>query len=161
MAESHENGTVLFAYDGSEQAKGAILEAARQLRPGRPAVVLSVFEPPAGVGVAGVPLAAPEIEAEFEGKADDIAREGADLARSLGFGATPVAASGQAIWQAIVETADVHDADILVLGSHGRTGIGLVLMGSVAAAVARHTERPVMIVHRRPAEARGPAPAGA
>jgi nucleotide-binding universal stress UspA family protein len=33
------------------------------------------------------------------------------------------------------------------MGSHGRTGIGLVLMGSVAAAVSRHTERPVLIVH--------------
>jgi nucleotide-binding universal stress UspA family protein len=40
-----------------------------------------------------------------------------------------------------------------VLGSHGRTGVGLVLMGSVAAAVARHTNRPVMIVHGPPGHA--------
>jgi nucleotide-binding universal stress UspA family protein len=42
-----------------------------------------------------------------------------------------------------------------VLGSHGRTGIGLVLLGSVAAAVARHTDRPVMIVHGPSAQAAG------
>ena len=33
------------------------------------------------------------------------------------------------------------------MGSHGRTGIGLVLMGSVATAVSRHTQHPVLIVH--------------
>jgi nucleotide-binding universal stress UspA family protein len=40
---------------------------------------------------------------------------------------------------------DDHDAGIVVMGSHGRTGIGLVLMGSVAAAAARHAERPVTV----------------
>jgi nucleotide-binding universal stress UspA family protein len=33
------------------------------------------------------------------------------------------------------------------MGSHGRTGPGHVLMGSVAAAVSRHGESPVLIVH--------------
>jgi nucleotide-binding universal stress UspA family protein len=39
-----------------------------------------------------------------------------------------------------------------VLGSHGRNGIGLVLMGSVASAVVRHTTRPVLIVHTKLAD---------
>jgi nucleotide-binding universal stress UspA family protein len=44
---------------------------------------------------------------------------------------------------------------IIVLG---RTGAGLVLSGSVSAAVARHTERPVLIVHAAaPADAERPA----
>jgi nucleotide-binding universal stress UspA family protein len=51
------------------------------------------------------------------------------------------------VWQRIVTCATDHDAELVVMGSHGRSGIGLVLMGSVAAAVSRHTERPVLIVH--------------
>ena len=35
-----------------------------------------------------------------------------------------------------------------MLGSHGRTGLAGVLVGSVAAAVASHSRRSVLIVHR-------------
>ena len=37
----------------------------------------------------------------------------------------------------------------IVLGSHGRTGLAGVLIGSVAEAVAAHSRRSVLIVHRR------------
>jgi nucleotide-binding universal stress UspA family protein len=155
MANAHDNGAVLFAYDGSDQAKASIQEAARQLGPGRHAIVLSVWQPLAALPFSGVTRVPPDLEASFAHEAADVAREGANLARSLGFEATPVTGGGEPVWRTIVETADAHEASILVLGSHGRTGIGLVLMGSVAAAVARHTERPVMIVHGPPAERDG------
>ena len=69
------------------------------------------------------------------------------MARSVGFDARPLVETGEPVWRTIVNAAEAHDAGILVLGSHGRTGIGLVLMGSVASAVVRHTDRPVLIVH--------------
>jgi hypothetical protein len=37
MADANGAGLVLFAYDGSDQAKSAIQEAAQQLSPGRKA----------------------------------------------------------------------------------------------------------------------------
>ena len=37
-------------------------------------------------------------------------------------------------------------ADILVIGSIGRTGISKFLLGSVAEKVVRHSEVPVMVV---------------
>ena len=85
---------VLIAYDGSDYAKAAIKQAGEQLRNGRRAIVLTV-------------------------------------------------------WQRIVESAEEHDADILVMGSHGRTGISRVLLGSVAGTAASHTDRPVLIAHDR------------
>jgi Universal stress protein family len=40
-----------------------------------------------------------------------------------------------------------RDADIVVVGSHGRTGIIRLLLGSIAAATPGDAERPVLIVH--------------
>ena len=138
---------VLFAYDGSDPAKGAIREAARQLTSGRPGIVLTVWEPLAAHPFAGEAAAWGVLEDDFEEEAGKVAEEGARLARSVGFDAMPRAQSGIPVWECIVSSAADHDAEIVVMGSHGRTGIGLVLMGSVAAAVSRHTRRPVLIVH--------------
>jgi nucleotide-binding universal stress UspA family protein len=154
-AERTGDGPVMFAYDGSDEAKNAIREAGRQLRPGREAFVLSVWQPLATVPFAGVAGGAPDVEESIEAEAQKVAAEGAELARSAGFTATPLVVSGSPIWHTIVTSAEEHDASIVVMGSHGRTGINLVLMGSVAAAVVRHTERPTLIVHAPPGEGGG------
>ena len=153
MAAAHDDGPVLFAYDGSEQAKAAIREAAYQLGAHRHAIVLSVWQPLAALPFAGVSrVPPPDLEADMQDEAAKVADEGARLARSVGFAARPLAETGDPVWRAIVDAADAHDAGIVVLGSHGRSGIGLAVMGSVASAVARHTTRPVLIVHGTPAE---------
>jgi nucleotide-binding universal stress UspA family protein len=46
----------------------------------------------------------------------------------------------------IVEFAERENVDLIVMGSHGRTGISRLLMGSVAEGVARRAPCPVMIV---------------
>lgn len=46
----------------------------------------------------------------------------------------------------IVEYAAEHDVDHVVVGSHGRSGVSRVLLGSVAEAVARRAEAPVTII---------------
>lgn len=48
--------------------------------------------------------------------------------------------------QAIVDFAKRKEADLIVVGSHGRTGIGRFVMGSVAELVARRAACPVLIV---------------
>lgn len=55
-------------------------------------------------------------------------------------------------WHAIVrETREDPAYDLVVMGTHGRTGIKHVLLGSVAERVARHANCPVLLV--RPKEA--------
>jgi len=139
---------VLFAYDGSAQAKAAIRQAAKQLRNGRPAIVLTVWHALAAVPFpTAVGLTSDGLENSIEQQARRIAEEGAELARSGGFDAEPVAEQGDPVWQRIVDYAEERDAGIVVMGSHARKGIGLVLLGSVAAATARHTDLPVLIAH--------------
>jgi nucleotide-binding universal stress UspA family protein len=47
----------------------------------------------------------------------------------------------------ILEYADEHQSDHVILGSRGRGGISRLLLGSVAEAVARQSPIPVTIVH--------------
>ena len=55
----------------------------------------------------------------------------------------------------ILDCAVANACDLIVIGSHGRTGISRAIMGSVAEGVLRHSTVPVMVVHwtRTPAVA--------
>lgn len=60
---------------------------------------------------------------------------------------TAVLDEGNAAEQ-VLKYADEQKAGLIVLTSHGRTGIGRFLLGSVAENIARHANCPVMIVGR-------------
>ncbi|MBX3444089.1 MAG: universal stress protein [Planctomyces sp.] len=49
----------------------------------------------------------------------------------------------------IVKYAEEHDVDLLVIGTHGRTGIAHWFMGSVAEKVVRFAHCPVLVVRPR------------
>ena len=53
--------------------------------------------------------------------------------------------------QAIAQTAERLSADVICLGTHGRSGIGKAVLGSVAQAVLSKTQKPVLLV-RAPKE---------
>jgi nucleotide-binding universal stress UspA family protein len=53
-------------------------------------------------------------------------------------------------WSAIESAAETLDADLVVVGTHGRRGISHALLGSVAEKVMRTCSRPVLTV-RAPA----------
>jgi universal stress protein A len=50
---------------------------------------------------------------------------------------------------AICEFADNMDADLIVIGSHGHTGLLHLLLGSTAEHVVRHAKCPVLVVKPR------------
>ena len=52
----------------------------------------------------------------------------------------------------ILEYADEHDVDLIVMGSHGRRGVRRLLLGSVTEEVLRAGRWPVLTVHREDAE---------
>ena len=53
-------------------------------------------------------------------------------------------------YQQIIATAEARHCDLIVMGTHGRTGVAHLLMGSVAEKVIRHAKCPVFTV-RSPA----------
>ncbi len=48
----------------------------------------------------------------------------------------------------IVEVAEEENVSAIVLGSHGRSNIGSMLLGSVASHVVHHAKVPVLIINR-------------
>lgn len=56
---------------------------------------------------------------------------------------------------AIVDEAEAWGADLIVVGSHGYSGLKRVLLGSVSQAVASHAHCSVEIVRRRTEEKAG------
>jgi universal stress protein A len=57
---------------------------------------------------------------------------------------------------AIVDFAKNHDIDLIVMGTHGRTGLARFVMGSIAEAVVRRADCPVLTV-KHPEAASNPA----
>jgi nucleotide-binding universal stress UspA family protein len=143
-------GPVLFAYDGSDLARLAFEEAGRQLKPGRDAVVLTVWRP---FGVGFIPPPGVEFDAaasdEVRRAAEETAAEGASMAQAAGFRAQSLALKEPTTWKGIARVADDRDASLIVLGSHGKSGLSGIFLGSVAGDVAAHSGRTVLIVHRR------------
>ena len=148
--DAGEPGPILFAYDGSDLAANAITEAGQQLRPGRDAIVLTIWEP-FNVGflpVGGITFDAAGAD-EVQSAAEETATHGASLAEAAGFRAKIMTAEAAPTSKGIIDAAEQHDASLIVLGSHGRSGVTSLMLGSVAGAVAAHSRRSVLIVHRR------------
>lgn len=146
---------ILFAYDGSEGADAAIAKAGELLdgTTGE-AVVLSVWEPltVAAIkaarfgGPVGLPLDSASEDERSEDQAQELAEHGAEVARTNGFDARPLAiADDRAIADTIVQEADAHDADLIVLGARGLAGVRAFL-GSVSNHVLQQAHRPTLVI---------------
>jgi nucleotide-binding universal stress UspA family protein len=148
---------ILFAYDGSDDARRA-LSAGAELG-SRRALVVHVWEPvppgaatavatPGAVGAALPKLA--EAERDIERRARDLLKEGVQLAEAAGFDAEPVLiqGSGGSVWQRLLEIADERDVDVIVVGRRGVSRLRGVLLGSVSNAVIQHAHVPVLVVPR-------------
>ena len=143
---------VLLAYDGSADADAAIETAAR-LSTGASAVVLTVWEgfsevvARSGTGLAVAALDFDEINRVAEQRAQECAEEGAGRARAAGLRAQPRAVHREfSVWGTILDAAADANADVVVVGSRGLTGVKSLLLGSVSRGVLTHADRPVMVV---------------
>ena len=52
--------------------------------------------------------------------------------------------------QTILDTAGEQGVDLIIMGTHGRTGLAHVFLGSVAEHVVRHGPCPVLVIRRAP-----------
>ncbi len=92
---------------------------------------------------------APELAAQW--LRDEIERARKQLAADLGTARVAKPArlevrQGNAV-QEIIRYATEHDIDLIVIGTHGRTGLSRMLLGSIAEKVVRMATCPVLTVH--------------
>ena len=148
------SATALIAYDGSEDAAAAIRNAGSLLAP-RTTVVVRVWEPLSalllGTGLRALTdtmrEAADELDEEDARDAQQIAEDGADLAREAGFEAQSRALRGRPkAWPTLLEEADRIDAAVIVAGSRGLGGVASALLGSVSSGLLHHGRRPLLVV---------------
>lgn len=59
-----------------------------------------------------------------------------------------VDAYGEDVVSVLSRVADTCEADLVVMGTHGRRGIGRLLLGSIAEAFVRRANMPVLLVRR-------------
>ena len=69
----------------------------------------------------------------------------ADRFRESGIEATALLVQG-ATSQAILEEASRLDADMIVVGSHGRGAMYQLLLGSVSEGVIQNADRPILVI---------------
>jgi nucleotide-binding universal stress UspA family protein len=146
---------ILFAYDGSEGADKAIATAATLLgHDNADVVVLTVWEPLTVEAVhaarfggwAAVPTNVAEVDENAEHQAQRLAEYGAGLAGDAGFAARAQwVADERRIADAIVQGAGELNADLIVMGARGLTGLS-AFFGSVSTHVLHHTSQPVLVV---------------
>jgi nucleotide-binding universal stress UspA family protein len=141
-------GRILVALDGSELAERALGYAVALARPtgSRLLLVRAVLgRPIPGVGTdAGAEAAVREAEEYLEGVASRLAGEGIECEIAVpSHGLSPL---GDEPARLILEEARRKDADLIAMMTHGRSGLGRWLYGSVAEGVLAQTPVPVLLV---------------
>ncbi len=135
--------TILLATDGSPASAGASEEAidlAVQVE--ARLLVVSVL------GGASRPSEAPADSGSPADSRDSLTAKAQGLvqrAKAAGANATFLVWEGEP-GEAIVAAAESENADLIVVGSHGRSGVSRFLIGSVSDYVVRHAHCPVMVV---------------
>ena len=90
-------------------------------------------------------IRAQEVYEELVTKAKSFANGIKEKALSAGVKAESLVRDGE-VYKVIIDTAKEYQADMIVMGSLGRTGIKRLLMGSTAERVLGHASFPVLIV---------------
>lgn len=144
---------ILIAYDGSDDAKQAIVQAAA-LFPGGSAMILTVWQRFIDtMSRAGIAIGAPtvmdldEVDNATERAAREAAQAGAAQATGLGLDVkAETALVRSTVADAVLHEASRVEAQAIVMGSRGLTGLKSAFLGSVSSAVLHHADRPVVVV---------------
>jgi nucleotide-binding universal stress UspA family protein len=158
--------TLLVPYDFSHHARVALdtaLDLARHLDGvtihlvhviRTPAYAYAGYTSHAGATVPP-PLDMEEVRASAIKSLDEVREVVAALHESLPAAIETRIVEGVAIDRALCETAESLGADLIVMGTHGRTGLAHVFLGSVAERTLRRAPCPVLTVHSDEEEEEG------
>lgn len=138
---------ILVAVDEAQVAGDLVRAMAEMLRVESTEVrVLHVLQP---LSTSPPPQMAADYAPELEAQKNKLQRmvdDAAEKLRAAGFLVEGARVEIGDVRQRIVDSAEQWGADLIVLGSHSRTGIQRLLLGSVAEGVVRHAKCSVQVV---------------
>jgi nucleotide-binding universal stress UspA family protein len=145
--------TILVPLDGSTLAESALPRAAEIAATAGARVVL-VRAVLAHTFPGGDPIDAQvAVIKDAEAYLADVATR----LRTLGVGDVRPSVWYGAPAAAIVDAAEFNHADLIVMMTHGRSGLGRLVMGSVAESVLRATTTPILLLRESGAPVEAPA----
>ncbi|MXR22298.1 universal stress protein [Halobacterium bonnevillei] len=143
---------ILVPTDGSETAEAAVDQAV-DLAEKYGATVHALYV--VDVDATNLALGTEQVERvrrgdldempEVKSKADEATGYVADVASERGIAVEEHVTAGSPA-RAIRKFVEDNDVDLVVMGSHGRSGLSRVVLGSVAEKVLRRTRLPVLVV---------------
>jgi nucleotide-binding universal stress UspA family protein len=138
---------ILCPIDFSDASRAA-LETAAELakRFGAMVALFHAYPVPGYTFPDGSFVASSKMLDELSGQASRHMEEWKALAEGMGVGRVEVATAVGEPAQEILIFAKAQNADLIVIGTHGRTGLQHALMGSVAERVVRRATTPVLTV---------------
>lgn len=135
---------ILVPYDLSPTAEHALRWAADLKRSvgGGSIRLLYVLSALPAAGLAAVMPISVSCEEDLE----EIEAALRDISARFAPDATIEAVLGSNVASQVISAANAHDADLIVMGTHGRGGVKRLVLGSVADYVVRHANCPVVTV---------------
>lgn len=142
---------ILISTDGSEVAQKGVdhgLSLAKRL--GARVTIITVTERLSGFAGIGEWIPTPQEIAGYEAgqkkEADKILAGAKALADRMGVEAETLHIPGPVPADAIIETAQAKHCSLIAMASHGRRGLGRLLLGSQTAEVLARSPVPVLVV---------------
>jgi nucleotide-binding universal stress UspA family protein len=141
---------ILIATDGSDLSGKAVKHGVKLAKALKARVTGMTSTPTwqdlhAGPGAMAV--SSDDYEKEAEARATKVLAAVARAAKKAGVPCATVHVRHPEAWEAIVRTARAKRCDVIVMGSHGRSGMKALVLGSETNKVLAHTRIPVL-VHR-------------
>lgn len=139
---------ILVPVDGSSTARQAIGKAVAIAQAFNSAVtVVYVIDPYAFTGV-GTDFAYGQAEylSAAAAEAEQAIAAAKQVFEDRGISATGSVVEGHSIYRGILDAAASVNADLVVMGSHGRRGLERLVLGSVTAQVLSHAHLSVLVV---------------
>ena len=139
---------ILVPTDGSEISQHAVATAIALAKPlGAEIFTICVKEPFPYGAVAELQPTPPQdfFDAQERTAARNV-RAVIDACDAAGIVGHAKTVEGLQPWEAIIEYATEQHCDLLVMGSHGRSGLATLFLGSEMQDVLKHTTIPVLVV---------------
>jgi nucleotide-binding universal stress UspA family protein len=143
---------ILIATDGSEFASAAIDHGVKlAARVEASVVFVTVTETWSAFHMAenlqdGVPNPVQAYVASTKESAQKILAEAKAVADAASVVSQSVHVSDSFAAEGIIETAEKHECDLIIMASHGRRGLGRMLLGSQTSEVLGFTTLPVLVL---------------